>query len=980
MTRYKFPVDFVISQLGYDVSNNLYKSDRYKDPTLSMHSKKVLLELNPYATYIVDDAPFIVFFDKLISDEEELKDISKRIWNSQIPVAIFCNENTVKIFNGSSINLKDFTINQIQEYQINECTEKSDFSFLNIRDPLFWEKYSNDYSDIRLNKCLLDNITFLTNELKNTYHIPFATKLVLRLIFIRYLIDRGVDLAYQNFTADSITSRIEFLRIVRNKKALYDLFNYLKTKFNGNLFDLGDEVSFTELTTDVFDLLADFFSGEIVLSSGQISLFSMYNFNIIPVELISNIYEILLGKEVQDKDNAFYTPNYLVEYILNRTITHSLSKKTEFTVLDPACGSGIFLVNCYRKIIEEKIAEKQYCEDDTLLIKALTNNIFGIDINDEAIDVTIFSLYLTVLDYKDPKTLLGFDLPDLKGKNLFVADFFDISALKVLSDLNIHFDYIIGNPPWGNVKNGLHSYYCRENGYKDMQQNNEISRSFVFRAKDFCDENTICTFVLNSKLLYNQKEPSMKFRKYLLEHTKIISIVEMSSLRKFVFENAKAPAMIISFSYNRRNNLKNRFSYTSFKPNVFFRLFNLLVAEKNDVKFILQEVLYRYDWAWKTIVYGFSGDVENIIKLKENFITIKEALKSADPPLIYGSGIQDNLGDAQDATALLGLPLLNSDDGIDHFSLDIKEDSTFQKPRIHRVRKRELFDPPHCFTAKGLDCENYKMRSAFSEKQAVCKEAMYVIKGIDSQTDMLYNLVGLMNSSLFAYLNLMLGSSLGIEREQRFMTEVLSFPYTFSKEISKQTEKLHEVCNLNNYECELEKRTYIEKLDNLIMNKFGLSKNVFIDYALTIQIPELSGSSRSKVYKKVNADDLRNYSECFKNQFSSIYSKLGKTVSIKLYPNILNCYAAVEVIISDDVIQTEEIIYKCDNDKELFSQFLLSAYNDKFYQMRDVIFFDERSFYILKPNYFKYWHPAISKLDLSDVIDQIMSASGGDIE
>ena len=61
MTRYKFPVDFVISQLGYDVSNNLYKSDRYKDPTLSMHSKKVLLELNPYATYIVDDAPFIVF-------------------------------------------------------------------------------------------------------------------------------------------------------------------------------------------------------------------------------------------------------------------------------------------------------------------------------------------------------------------------------------------------------------------------------------------------------------------------------------------------------------------------------------------------------------------------------------------------------------------------------------------------------------------------------------------------------------------------------------------------------------------------------------------------------------------------------------------------------------------------------------------------------------------------------------------------------
>lgn len=210
-----------------------------------------------------------------------------------------------------------------------------------------------------------------------------------------------------------------------------------------------------------------------------------------------------------------------------------------------------------------------------------------------------------------------------------------------------------------------------------------------------------------------------------------------------------------------------------------------------------------YDWAWKTIVYGFSGDVENIIKLKERFPTIKQVTKAATPPLC-GSGIQDHLGDAQDATALLGLPLLDSDDGVDHFSINFSESNTFQNQKIHRVRNRELFNPPHCFTAKGLNCSNYKMRSVFSDKQLVCRETMYVIKGNDSQEDILYNLVGLFNSSFFSYLNLMVGSSLGIEREQRFMTEVLSFPYTFSKQTADQVRNIQELCASDDYLCTVE--------------------------------------------------------------------------------------------------------------------------------------------------------------------------------
>ena len=536
MKGYELPIETVIKRLGYKNSKNLIYYSEFNDSDYNNHISKIVHEIKPYAIYFIDGNPFILFFDKLF-DEVSFKTISKQVWNAQIPVAMLCDDQTVKIYNGLSLNLTSYFLEMATEIPLDTCSVATEFSYLEITNPIFWEKFSKGFSNNKLNNYLLANITYLTEELKNNYHIEFATKLVLRLIFIRFLIDRGVNLAYENFSGDIEHSKKELLKCLRNKSSIYNLFKYLKSKFNGNLFDLGNEIECPELTQDVFNMLADFLSGTISMNDGQLSLFALYDFNIIPVELISNIYEILLGREVRAKDNAFYTPNYLVEYILDKTTLGFLKKHNEYTILDPACGSGVFLVDSYRCMVEENLNGKMYCNDDNLLKSLLTDNIYGIDINEEAIDVTIFSLYLTVLDYKDPKSLSTFTLPNLKEKNLFVSDFFDEKKLRRLSHIN--FDFVIGNPPWGNVKTGLHLEYCKKNGYFDKQQNNEICRSFVFRAKDFCKEHTVCCFILHSKLLYNQKKPSKRFRNFLLNKTKIHSIIEMSSVRKLVFYKTK---------------------------------------------------------------------------------------------------------------------------------------------------------------------------------------------------------------------------------------------------------------------------------------------------------------------------------------------------------------------------------------------------------------------------------------------------------
>lgn len=976
----KLPVESLIEKLGFYGSENLIYNDNFLNSSISKHDIRTIQEINPFAIYLVDNKPFILFINSSFFDTH-LKEISGKIWNAQIPVAFLCDENSVKIYNGKSIDFKTELLNEITNNKIDSITDESEFSFYKISDPLFWDKHEKEYSKTLLNEYLLRNITSITDILKNNHEIKFATKLVLRLIFIRYLIDRGVDLDYDGFNHDVIQSQKLLLVVSRNKERLYKLFQHLKEKFNGNLFELGSEINDVSLTPDVFELLSNFLSGDIDLGSGQMSLFAMYDFKIIPVELISNIYEILLGKEARKEDNAFYTPNYLVEYILDKTTLQFLKTNKHYKILDPSCGSGIFLVNSFKRMIDSNIGDSLFCDDDLLLKKILENNIFGIDINEEAIDVTIFSLYLTVLDYKDPKTLSCFKLPNLKQKNLIISDFFDDHKLENIK--NIEFDFIIGNPPWGIVSSGLHLDYCKLNDLDEIKKNKEICRSFVLRAKDFSYKSTICSFVLHSKILYTQKEPSKSFRQYLLQKTRILDIVEMSSVRKLVFKNANAPAVIITFNHNEiTDNLQNRITYTAMKPNMFFKLFNIIVVEKYDVKYVPQRLLFENDWAWKTVVYGFSRDIDIITRLKSRYRTLNETL--CENNFISGAGIEDHLGDEQDATHLIGKNILSSINSLKPFSINTNNLEVFAKKQIHRTRNSTLFNSPFLITSTGVDCHNYKMRAAYSDTCFISKKTMYIIKGSDDQSNELKNIVALLNSSLYSYLNTMLGSSIGIEREQRLMDEVLNFPYVYNQEIANQSEYISKCINeqnqnMANLNLDNNIETEIEKLDMLILKEFGLQDNVFLDYTLNIQIPELTKSREMNIYRTVNTKELSIYSECFVEQFTSIYNKAEKGISVKFYPEVLKRYVVFELEIMENT-QNVEIIFnsKSNNNMELFTRVIRHDYNEVFHQIREVIHFTENSFYIIKPNNYKYWHPAIAEMDLTDVLDQILSDDGGE--
>ena len=207
-------------------------------------------------------------------------------------------------------------------------------------------------------------------------------------------------------------------------------------------------------------MVAATFGGDQPLGDGTWQLhldFQAYDFSYIPIETLSVVYEQFLHASPSEEGStrgkeagAYYTPIPVVNFMLaEMEDRHPLSRGTR--ILDPACGSGAFLVQCYRRLIEREYPPTGDAPGPVKLRELLQEHIFGVDRDPDACSVTELSLILTLLDYCDPPDLEDnkrIKLPSLRDVNIFHANFFDENS-KLHSFLSRRkFDWVIGNPPW----------------------------------------------------------------------------------------------------------------------------------------------------------------------------------------------------------------------------------------------------------------------------------------------------------------------------------------------------------------------------------------------------------------------------------------------------------------------------------------------------------------------------------------------------
>ncbi len=339
---------------------------------------------------------------------------------------------------------------------------------------IFWLIYQEKLQDIRKKSCrvdseLINTLRILRKKLEEEYKKVIPEKdersniiqaLIDRTLFIKFLEDRHI-----NFNGDS--NYKNFLK-EKNKEKLNMLFVQIHNIFNNVLFDKPD-IPEDHLLDSVLDAICDTIS-HTNLETGQLSLFD-FKFDIIPIEFISHIYESFL-EEKQAQEGIYYTPEKLVKIIVDDVIEEKQDNIGK--VLDPSCGSGIFLVLAFRRLLKNsKIDYNSIAELIDKRNKLLVNNIFGIEKDAIARRLTMFSLYLELLN--DIKADEINELIKEKSGKIFPYSFneniIEVNALKIggkntelfedekfAAFKNKKFDFIIGNPPWKEAKRNDKEY------------------------------------------------------------------------------------------------------------------------------------------------------------------------------------------------------------------------------------------------------------------------------------------------------------------------------------------------------------------------------------------------------------------------------------------------------------------------------------------------------------------------------------------
>lgn len=495
-------------------------------------------------------------------DLEQAKDIHKKIWNLGLsPFLVILLPNQVRVYTSRDFDAKnDITLIDSDSLEVSVLRDVlADFSAFAIDSGRIWksevaEKLSTQRKvDVRL----LKNLAKLLQILVDNHKLPpqVAHSLIGKYVYIRYLWDR--EILSKKWLQDK-KRQIDPNKVLgrsATKAELQKLVHALDDRFNGNVFP----IDFDSITNEHVHLVASVFNGDEPLGNGlfQTSLagldvedFRIYNFEYIPTETLSSIYELFLkAQNKNSKTGAYYTPEWLADYVLSEVSSFRVLGK-DIKILDPACGSGIFLVLAYQRLIEQELQHRAQENKTTSsleelitpkdLYDILVNSIYGVELEYEACKVTEFSLILTLLNYVEPPQLdkhETFRFPRLTNNNIFHQDFFDDDSLFWKSGHK--FDWIVGNPPWKKLEQ--EDKKTNPNVFKWIAENKKerpvgdmkIEEAFSWRVNDKLNEGGVVGIVHHATSLFNLK--SAEYRRHFFTRNEVLRVTNLSNFRQFLF-------------------------------------------------------------------------------------------------------------------------------------------------------------------------------------------------------------------------------------------------------------------------------------------------------------------------------------------------------------------------------------------------------------------------------------------------------------
>lgn len=586
-------IDPFLKELGWDIDNEQGYAEAYKDV---VHEDAIRIggmhKAPDYCMRIGGVRKFFVEAKKpavnVKENSEPAFQVRRYAWSAKLPLSILTDFQELAVYDCRLKPTKTdgSTKARIQYFTYKDYIEK-------------WDEIASIFSRDAVLKGSFDKYAEATKKNKGTEEVDEAFLKEIenwREILAKNIAIRNPDLSQRelNFAVQVTIDRLVFLRICEDRGIenygrllaevngtniygrLKQHFRDADDRYNSGLFHFENEKDQSE-SPDTLTLglqIDDDVLKEII--SHLYYPESPYEFSVLSADILGQVYEQFLGKvirltdghrakieekpEVRKAGGVYYTPTYIVQYIVEHTIGKLVEGKTpkeveKLKICDPACGSGSFLLGAYQFLLDWHL--KYYMDNDpnkwnkqltqsakgdwrlstTERKRILLNNIFGVDIDAQAVEVTKLSLLLKVLEGETEQSLkpqLSMfkerALPNLGsnikcGNSLIGPDFFmgqqmglleteeqyrinvfdwEKAFPQILTGKNAGFDAIIGNPPYIRIQAmkewaPIEVEYYKKRYASASKGNYDIYVVFIERALALMNQKGVLGYILPHK-------------------------------------------------------------------------------------------------------------------------------------------------------------------------------------------------------------------------------------------------------------------------------------------------------------------------------------------------------------------------------------------------------------------------------------------------------------------------------------------------
>ncbi|GAB4360724.1 MAG: N-6 DNA methylase [Gammaproteobacteria bacterium] len=602
-----------------------------------------------------------------------------------------------------------------------------------------------------------------------------AQALIGRVIFTQYLIDREIVSAAR---LKRVCGRTALPAILRDRPATNKLFAWLAQTFNGDMFP----PSSVKTTPAAHHLtrVAEFLEA-VDPENGQLSFFP-YQFDVIPVELISSIYEQFAHAEPRTdgwrtealRNGVHYTRLSVVSLILDEVMDGLSGWES---VLDLTCGSGVFLVEALRRLVH--LRSQGQPPTRKLIHSTLYGQVYGVDISEAAIRVAAFSLYLAALELDpDPQPPQSLKFQPLIGRTLLVGDAHTVerdgdgkAVLATPTGLK-QFDLIVGNPPWSfKGQTGTEARRKTRVAGIPAQPRGE-GFDFVLRAAEFSHGKTRFGVILSATPFFSRSGTGMAAAQHVMSTLAPVTLVNLSNLCSWLFATATMPAVVL-FARHRPTQRADQVTVVQipWTPSGA-RTHSFEVAPSDVIKLSLGEI-ERQPLKLKAAAVGRRRDLLLLEELTSVHQGLGERLASLGTKFRDGLTQGSPTNQTRDAREMKGLELLQAND-MQHFC--IPDDLlTYSRSKAQWPRSRDTYRAP-LLIVKEMVVGHPRALVAVADRDLVFTDSYFAASLPSGHKQTAHLLAAILSSALASWFFSLTASEFGIYKRKLLMRDVGFLP------------------------------------------------------------------------------------------------------------------------------------------------------------------------------------------------------------